>query len=224
MFVVATLALASVVMNRPARLAVWLLPALTTIASAAHAQEPPPLPPSTATAPPPGYGQPPPGYGQPPPGYYPPPGYPAPRDTRPSVMDYDEDQQIPPGYHVRSKVRGGLIGGGAGLLGGFWIISIITGAVGNAGHELTDGDEPWTPMYVPVVGPFITMATASNDLSGGGTALLAIDGVAQLGGLAMIVLGITLPKKQLVRDDHGKSTLTVRPVIGAGSLGFKGEF
>jgi hypothetical protein len=215
-------------MTRPARFAVALIPALVAIASAAHAQEPPPLPPATAAQPPPGYAPPPPGYGQPPPGYYPPPGYPPygqpPRDTRPIKMDYEEGDPIPQGYHVRTKVRAGLIGGGAGMIGGLWIISIIAGAIGNAGHELTDGDEPWTPMYIPVVGPFITMGTAARDLSSAGHALLAIDGIIQVGGLAMIVLGAVLPKKELIRDDLGAKNFKIAPVVTGNGLGLVGTF
>jgi hypothetical protein len=237
-------------MHRHARVALCLVPALVSFASAAQAAEPlPPLPPSTATAPPPGYGQPPPGYpppgqpppGQPPPGYYPPPGYGpppqygAPADPRPRFIDSDEGQEIPKGYHLRTKARRGLIGGGAGMLGGMYLISVIVGAVGNAGHVRTvfgsgDGRDPWTPMYIPVIGPFVTMATASTDLDSGGTAFLGFDGVVQLGGAAMIVLGIALPTKQLVRDDASNASnastpwFTLKPLITANGFGFSGTF
>lgn len=219
-------------MFRHAFAALCLVPAVMSIAPAAQADEPPQLPPSAATAPPPGYGQPPPGYGQPPPGYYPPPGY-GPQyyqpqgDQRPIYLDYEEDQPIPAGYHLRTKVRGGLIGGGAGMLGGMWVLSVIIGAVGNAGHDRGlggDGSEPWTPMFFPVVGPFITMGTASSDLSSGGAAMLALDGVAQVGGAAMIVLGIALPKKQLVRDEVGGGGITVQPVFTGCGMALTGTF
>jgi hypothetical protein len=227
-------------MLRTARVALCLLPALLSMASLAHADEPPPLPPGPPAGqpPPPGYGQAPPGYGQPaPPAYYPAPGYgpqyyPQQGDPRPRTMDYDDGQEVPQGYHVRTKVRTGLIGGGSGLLGGLWIVSIITGIFGNAGHSLTDGrKDTWTPMYIPAVGPFVTMGTASSDLSGGGTALLAIDGIGQLGGLAMIIIGITVPKKQLVRDDMGglpafeiAPSVKVAPVVGLHNVGLVGTF
>src|SRR5690349_9842198 len=143
-------------MLRSAKVALCLVPVLLSAASSAHADQPPPLPPasqappaaSTPPAPstpppgygqqpPPGYGQPPPGYGQPPPGYYPPPGYgqpyypppgqQPPQDTRPLVMEYDEDQPIPEGYHLRTRPRRALVGAGAGVLGGFWLLSALVG-------------------------------------------------------------------------------------------------
>jgi hypothetical protein len=224
-------------MLRSARLALCLVPALLSVASVARATDPPPPPPAAASTPPPGYGQPPPpGYGQPPPpGYYPPPGYGQPyypppgqpTDTRPVTMEYDEEQPIPAGYHLRTKVRAGLVGGGAGLLGGLWIVSIFVGIFGNAGNALVGAEEKWTPMYIPMVGPFITIGTASNDLSGGGTALLAVDGIGQLGGAAMIVLGIALPKKTLVRDAVAFSPLpgmTVMPTFTGNGAGLVGTF
>ena len=222
-------------MLRSARLAFCLVPAmLLSVAGSAHADDPPPPP--SATAPPPGYGQPPPpGYGQPPPpGYYPPGGgtayYPSnpppPADPRPVTMEYDEDQPIPQGYHLRTKVRAGLVGGGAGVLGGLWIVSVFVGIFGNLGNAITDSKEKWTPMYVPLVGPFITIGTASNDLSGGGTAALVLDGVGQVGGAAMIVLGIALPKKQLVRDVAFEPVKGVKvlPTFTGNGVGVVGSF
>lgn len=187
------------------------------------------MPPASASAPPPGYGQPPPGYGQPPPGYYPPPGY-GPqyypqKDTRPRVIEYDEGQPIPQGYHLRTKVRGGLIGGGAGMLGGLWLISVITGAIMSTAYEATGNDgDMYVPMFAPVLGPFITMGTAARDLSGVSNAFLALDGIVQTGGLAMIILGVALPKQELVRDTAGVPALTIAPKVGAGSFGLVGEF
>lgn len=236
-------------MLKAARIALCLVPALLTTASAARAADPPPpLPPPPPSAapttaaqpppppgygqqPPPGYGQPPPGYGQPPPGYYPPPGgyypnAPPPSDPRPVSMEYDEGQDIPQGYHLQSKVRGGLIGGGAGLLGGLWIISIITGAIGNAGNNLVGSEERWTPMYIPIVGPFVTMGTAAPNLGGDGVALLAIDGIGQLGGAAMIVLGIAVPRKRLIRDATFEPLPGVKmmPTFTGTGAGFVGTF
>ena len=236
-----------VMRTRPACIAFCLLPALVTLASGASAADPvpPPLPATTASAPPPGYGQappgygqpqpgygqPPPGYGQPPPGYYPPPGgYPAPpgygqpyyqpQDTRPRVLDYEDGEPIPSGYHVRSKVRTGLIGGGAGMLGGMWLVSTLMGLVGDGWND--PGDGGWAALYIPVVGPFAAIATLHADSTG--AAFLALDGLVQVGGAAMIVLGVALPKKTLIRDDLGKSTLTLRPVLTGNGMAFSGTF
>ncbi len=246
--------------TRPACIALALLPALVTIASAASATDPPPLPPPTATASapppgygqapppgygqappgygqaPPGYGQPPPGYGQPPPGYYPPgygppPGYGQPyyqpQDTRPRIMDYEDGEAVPSGYHVRTKLRTGLIGGGAGLLGGLWALSFIVGLAGDGATY--NGDGGWAALYIPVVGPWAAMATLHAD--SGGAAFLALDGLGQLGGATMMVLGFVLPRKQLVRDDVGgipsfevTPSLHLRPIVSLRNSGIAGTF
>lgn len=228
-------------MLRSARVALCLVPALLAVTSVARADDPPPQLPAAASTPPPGYGQPPPpGYGQPPPGYYPPPGgyYPPPgtpppqADPRPAWMEYDEDQPIPQGYHLRTKVRGGLIGGGAGLLGGLWVVSVITGAIGEGAYRSTRAlagdtsisDGGWASLYFPIVGPFAAIGTLNAD--GGGAAILALDGIGQLGGAAMIVLGIVLPKKTLVRDSMFEITpsVAVTPVFTGKSVGLVGTF
>ena len=229
-------------MRTPTCLALALVPVLVSVASAALADEPPPLPPPPGTAsapppgygqpppgygqPPPGYGQPPPGYGQPPPGYYPPPpGYGPPYyqqqvDARPRFLDYEEGDPIPTGYHVRTKVRKGLIGGGAGLLGGLWFASLLTGAVGDT--ATLQGDGGWAALYIPVAGPFVAIATLHADSAG--AALLVVDGIGQVGGAAMIILGAALPQKQLVRDDVSGIKITVSPVITARGVGLTGTF
>lgn len=230
-------------MLRRARVALCLVPALVAVAAPAMAddpQQPPPPgngqppPPGYGQPPPPGYGQPPPpGYGQPPPGYYPPgyppPGYPppgygqpyyAPQDSRPRYLDYEEDQPIPQGYHLRTKARTGLIGGGAGLLGGTWFVSLMVGLIGDGANN--PGDGGWAALYVPVAGPWIAIDTLHSD--GTGTPFLVLDGVAQLGGAAMIVLGAVLQEKRLVRDDISKSTVTVTPYVSPRGFGLTGTF
>lgn len=61
-------------------------------------------------------------------------------------------------------------------------------------------------------------------MSSGSNAFMALDGIIQTGGLAMIVLGIVLPKQELVRDDYGKPALTIAPKIAGNSFGLVGEF
>ena len=184
---------------------------------------------------PPGYppGYPPPGYppGYPPPGYppgyappgYPPPGYPpqyyGPTDNRPAVIDYEEDQAIPEGYHLRTRVRRGLVGGGAGVFGGLWLISVLVGATGSADYG---SDDRWVPLFIPIGGPFAAIDTLRSDSLG--TLALVLDGVGQIGGLTMLIIGIAVPQKQLVRDNLAKSTFTIAPTFTGNGLGVAGTF
>lgn len=143
------------------------------------------------TAPPPG----PPVYGTPP---APPPYY------GPETLEYDEDRPIPPGYHVESSVRKGLVIGGAVTFGAVYLINVLV-AIPLVAH-----DDDFTPLYVPAAGPFVTMATEQSE--GAGTTVLAIDGIVQTGGLLMLVLGLALQKEELVRDDYYEEAVRVEPM------------
>jgi hypothetical protein len=209
--------------------------------SLAGAQTPPPAPPPAAYAPPPGYGPPPAGYAPPagayppgaygppgayvappgaygpPPGYYAPGAYAAPR----VIEDWEEGQPIPPGYRPKTKIRTGLVAAGAGVLGGFWLVTAMTSVVvadATSNRSVALG-------AIPIAGPFALLPQS------GGFAtvdfLLVLDGVAQVAGAAMLVAGIAAPKTVLVRADVGKVTLLPTPIAfgktGAG-VGLKGTF
>lgn len=216
--------------------AALLAAAVVAGSSGAGAQQPPPADPQ---GPPPGYGQAPPGYGQPPPGY-PPPGYGAPppgygygyyppppgygAPQGPKRLDYEDGDPVPPGYHVESKMRKGLAITGLALLGGFWLVSCLV--AGTVQDNSSSGSE-WTPLYIPVAGPFIAIGTLRS--RNGGTFALVLDGIAQAGGLAMGIAGLASSQTQLVRDDVGLSSVRVSPVAAidaegrpAMGLGFRG--
>ncbi len=119
------------------------------------------------------------------------------------IKDWNEGEPIPPGYHPSSRVRGGLIGGGAGLFGAFYLISALVAAVGtdvcNSGINCHN---PFWPMYIPVAGPFITIGTVGSSATG--DIFLILDGLAQAGGVAMIIVG-AIGHTVLVRNDLGEA-------------------
>jgi hypothetical protein len=189
---------------------------------------------SSAQAPPPypypyPYPQPTYVYPYPPPQMYPPPtvivAQPAPPPQPPSVIhDWDPEAAVPQGYRMVDTINGRLLGTGIGLLASGWLISVLVGSVGAAAAEEdrvrindpenedfddTDPDD-WTPLYVPVVGPFLAMGTLDPKPSG--TGLLIVDGVVQTGGALCIVLGIVDRKYKLVRNDI--AGVEVTPVSG----------
>ncbi|HVK64581.1 MAG TPA: hypothetical protein VM694_08905 [Polyangium sp.] len=88
-----------------------------------------------------------------------------------------------------------------------------------------DGDDAYAPMFVPVIGPFITLDSASNKL-GGLTLLCLFDGLTQLAGAAMIVVGVAVKKDILLRDDlvEKKSVLAPEFLFGPGSAGVRLRF
>lgn len=192
---------------------------LTTLAPAAMAQTPPPgdAPPPAGYAPPPaGYTPPPAGYA--PPGQVPYPAYGAPpAPTGPRVMPYEDGYPVPDGYHPTTRVRTGLVIGGAITFGLPYLITATTGGSGGEGV-----------LVVPLAGPFIEIGRLH---AGGGsgdksleaivTGILVVDGLMQVGGAAMLIAGLVNKKKVLVRDDVAKSTWHVTPLtMGQGGVGF----
>jgi hypothetical protein len=153
----------------------------------------------------------------PPPGYYPPPGYGVPPGAMlgPKTLEYEEGDPVPPGYHPETRVRKGLIIGGAVTFGVLYLLSAATAA---AADDFTDD---LTPLYIPAVGPFITIGTANAE--GAGTFLLIVDGIAQSGGLLMAILGIAIQQDLLVRNDVEATGPKVRVspmMVGKGTMGF----
>jgi len=179
--------------------------------------------------PPPGYGQPPPpGYGYPPPaGYYVVPYY-----AQEPPPPWKPGQPAPAGYHVETKADGKTIRSGVGLLVALWICSVLTGAVLNESEEpkSEDGDdvEPgdWTPMYYPILGPFLAMKNL--DSSDGGWAVLLLDGIGQSAGALMIVIGLVNRKEYLEANSTAKAgpRFMAAPFIGrrGGGFGISGTF
>jgi hypothetical protein len=171
---------------------------------------------------PPGY--PPPAY---PPGYG--PGYTTPvyQQVQPSyvpqsvafsgprvINDWSEGEPIPPGYHESTRIRKGLVIGGAVLFGSTYLLSAFTATVGAANasencsinmafgsNQGCNSGNPLTALFIPAVGPFIQMAHSGNTAVG--NFWLALDGVAQVGGITMFLVGLASPKTVLVRNDLG---------------------
>jgi hypothetical protein len=131
----------------------------------------------------------------------PPPGYQEGRRTLP----YREGDPIPLGYSPREKARIGLIIAGSATLGIMYLLSLMTymlddslGCIGTDGGGSGCRSDLW-PLAIPAAGPFLAIGTSGAE--GGGLTLLLLDGMAQLGGVTMLVLGIVAKKTVLVRND-----------------------
>lgn len=220
-------------MRSASTLAVFLLSTLA-LSSSAGAQQPP----DPSASAPPGYAPPPPGYAPPAPGYappgyaqpgyppgYAPPGYPAPGyapypayaappPIQPtSKMDPDNP---PPGFHTESRIRSGLAVGGGVMLGAAYLISAVS--------AVSDGGVSTRPLYIPVAGPFITLKTAKvfyapkDDVTYVGNVFgaigLILDGIVQIGGATMLVIGVAVQKPVVVRDRP--VTASALPQVGVG--------
>jgi hypothetical protein len=154
-----------------------------------------------AQQPPPGYVQQP-GYAPPPPGYAP---------MGPKVIrTYQDGDPIPPGYHPDTRVRLGLVIGGASIFGGVYLITALVAATIN---DTSSRDA--SLLYIPVFGPFAQISQTKDQ---GLIVAEIFTGLLQAGGVAMFIAGLAAPKTVLVRNDIG--SLSVTPVaFGNGGYG-----
>jgi hypothetical protein len=205
--------------------------ALYSFSSNAHAQQVYVAPAPTAQvgtgAPPPQ--QPPPQQGEyvapmpnqaPPPAYGQPMGFAGPR----VITDYQAGDPVPPGYHPSTRVRGWAIGAGLGMFGAAYLPSLFVAAIGSDVCDSAGCNNVAWPLYIPVVGPFITIGTYGAT-SATANIFLVIDGLLQSAGAALTIWGIASPKTVLVRNDLG--SLSIAPTMVAGTspgIGLSGTF
>lgn len=188
---------------------------LTLRVTSSYADPPAAAPPSDAPAqaspPPPG---PPPPMGAPPPGapyyYY----YPA---QAPATLPYRADAPVPAGYRLEEKTRTGFIIAGSIVIG-------VPYVIGLSAVSTRDSNNGANWLLVPVLGPWIaigarrkactpsntnntttTTTTTDNGLDCLGDAFatmaLVFDGLIQATGATLLVVGLAVPKKVLVRQD-----------------------
>lgn len=138
------------------------------------------------------------------------------------IKDYDEGEPIPPGYHAETRVRSGLVVGGAITFGVMYLLSVLVGAAITDSSRAFGGKESGEFLYVPVAGPFLQMTKTE---SSSGNVTLAIDGIAQAAGATMLIVGITSPKTVLVRNDLGEvRIMPMKMGQDGGGLGLVGTF
>jgi hypothetical protein len=170
----------------------------------------------------------------PPPGFEPqaapaPPGYYVPNSVAQSgprrIDDWQEGEPIPPGYHPITRIRKGLVIGGAVTFGTVYLINVLAAAIATDTCSVGAlGCSTLSALYIPVAGPFVQLG---NSHSATGSFGLVFDGLLQAGGAAMLIAGIAAPRTVLIRNDLAGIELTPTPMTfgktGAG-FGFKGTF
>jgi hypothetical protein len=137
------------------------------------------------------------------------------------IKDWEEGDPIPPGYHVATRTRTGLIVGGAVLFGVLYFLSLVV-AAGNGDAASRGQSNPAAALYFPVAGPFIQMANSDSSTA---KLFLAIDGLGQAAGAAMFIGGLSSPKTVLLRNDLARPVLTPMRIGRDGfGLGLSGSF
>jgi hypothetical protein len=115
---------------------------------------------------------------------------------------------------VDTRIRKGLVIAGSVTFGSAWLLSAAVAAAFQDEHR--EEAEDFMPLFIPLAGPFITMGTA--DPVALATFTLVLDGLAQAGGLGMLIAGLASQQKVWVRNPVGR--VTVAPMVGAdGKLG-----
>jgi len=108
--------------------------------------------------------------------------------------------------------------------GATWLLSILVASVATSIEEAddelggdSDGISPTDTamLYIPIAGPFISIAT--YDANASSTAVLMIDGIAQAGGLAMLIVGLTV-QQATIRQVH-QGGLKVTPIASQDQAG-----
>lgn len=190
--------------------------------------------------PPPPQGYPQQGYPQQPPQGYPQQGYQQPAypypPPAPTYAPYPYRQR--PVLRYIERPRYGLIIGGAFLLGIPYLLGVAVAAATNGTQDRpycstnldTGGGVCNTgtwPLYIPVVGPFIQMGQLTGtaaDVNGVRFAL-AVDGIMQAGGFAMILAGALTRKRIAVYANNDvQMQLLPAAIHGGGGLMALGRF
>ncbi len=132
-------------------------------------------------------------------------------DPAHAAEQWQEGDPIPAGYTTTLRARKGFVLAGTLLLAIPYGVS-FTGAVGN---ELVRGPSRENWLFLPGAGPVVLMAQTGNPP---GNIVLALDGLAQLAGIAMIAYGVASPGPVLLRESTRASFL-VTPMLGGGRSG-----
>ncbi len=108
-----------------------------------------------------------------------------------------------------------LVWAGASL---FALSYLAAALVATTGYDTDDGtSSSRDALWVPVAGPFVMMGSAS---SVGGDVLLALDGLAQIGGLTMFAYGLATPTTTRISGEpHSRVEFSIAPVFARGSSG-----
>jgi hypothetical protein len=128
--------------------------------------------------------------------------------AQPYELEYVEGAEVPEGYRKDTRVRRGLVVGGAVTFGTTWLLSALSATVmlrsddsgDDYGGNYRNSDKGMpgaAALYVPVAGPFIAIHTL--DTEGAGTAVLFVDGLAQAAGVSMFIAGLAAKRTVLVK-------------------------
>jgi membrane associated rhomboid family serine protease len=110
---------------------------------------------------------------------------------------------------------------GALVFGIPYLYSAFIASVGEDATRGTDTRNGASGLYVPVLGPFITMG--QTDWASA-RFVLALDGLAQTAGAIMLIYGLTSPRNVLVRNDLAMMVMPMMIGKDGQGVGVLGRF
>lgn len=140
------------------------------------------------------------------------------------ITDWQEGEPIPPGYHPVQRMRRGPIIAGAVTFGVLYFLNVLIAAGATDAANASHSSSSVNGLYVPVIGPFITMTQTSSATA---NVFLVLDGAGQAAGAVLLLYGLTSPQTVLKRDAYGRPTLLPQPILfgrNGGGLGLTGTF
>jgi hypothetical protein len=126
-----------------------------------------------------------------------------------------------PGYVVETRPHKKLVAAGLGTFLPVYVMSLLLAAT-YAGEEGPDSSL-YTPLFIPIIGPFVTISTSDSESIG--TMTLIMDGLAQATGVALFAAGMIAQEKYLERAPPTTS-FHLRPevYVGAGTTKLRWRF
>lgn len=146
-----------------------------------------------------------------------PPGY-IPPMLGPTRLPYNEGDPVLPGYEIATRPRERIMTAGIATFAPIYGLSILF-AASFAGSEGMEASQ-YNPMFVPVIGPFITIGTA--DTQDIGTMTLLLMGAGQATGVALFLGGLFGEEKYLLRK--AERSLMPEVFVGPRTASFRWQF
>ncbi len=136
-----------------------------------------------------------------------------PRPPSNALIPYEEGTPVPPGMRVVTRNRAGLIAAGASIFGTTYFVTSIAGTLIAGSGRRPEG--AW--LFAPVIGPWV-YAASGEGISSAGAFWLAMDGLLQGAGLAMLLGGALNPVRGLTyaRSDENAPRWTLTPGFAGG--------
>jgi hypothetical protein len=130
------------------------------------------------------------------------------------------------GTHEESHAKLGLIIGGVATFGISYMLAalvVMTNPGENRDTDMGSSGGPKASLIIPFAGPFLQMS--STEVSGFGNVLYATNGLAQIAGLAMTVVGLASRTKVVVPDKAAQIRVAPLRLGQAGTgVGLSGTF